>query len=63
MRGGQGRSFSKGIFLLEGIFCMHTGPGQKVEGKMNLPESFIRVIQKYGIGKEDVIFAAAADFD
>ncbi len=30
---------------------------------MNLPGSFIKVIKKYGIGKDDVIFAATADLD
>jgi len=30
---------------------------------MNLPGSFIRTIEKYGIGKKDVIFAATADLD
>lgn len=30
---------------------------------MNLPKSFISIIGKYGIKKEEVIFAAMADFD
>lgn len=30
---------------------------------MNLPDSFIKVIEKYGIGKKDIVFAAAADLD
>ncbi len=30
---------------------------------MELPNSFIRAVQKYGIAKEDLIFTAAADFD
>lgn len=30
---------------------------------MNLPSSFVSVARKYGIGQEDIIFAATADFD
>ena len=30
---------------------------------MNLPKSFISAVSKYGITKEDIIFAACADFD
>ena len=30
---------------------------------MNLPNSFISVVRKYGIAQEDIIFAAMADFD
>ncbi|MDE5801653.1 MAG: ABC transporter ATP-binding protein/permease [Lachnospiraceae bacterium] len=30
---------------------------------MNLPDSFIKVIEKYGIDKKDIVFAAAADLD
>ena len=30
---------------------------------MNLPNSFISIARKYGIKKEEIIFAAAADFD
>ena len=30
---------------------------------MNLPGSFIKIIQKYGIDKKDVIFAATGDLD
>ena len=30
---------------------------------MNLPGSFIAVAGRYGIQKEDIIFAAMADFD
>ena len=30
---------------------------------MNLPGSFISIAGKYGIKKEDIIFAAMADFD
>jgi len=35
----------------------------KEEIPMNLPRSFVSVIRKFGIGQEDVIFAATADFD
>ena len=30
---------------------------------MNLPDSFIKVIEKYGIDKKDIVFTAAADLD
>ena len=30
---------------------------------MNLPKSFVSVAAKYGISKEEIIFAAMADFD
>jgi len=35
----------------------------KEDFPMNLPNSFISVVRKYGIAQEDIIFAAMADFD
>ncbi len=35
----------------------------EMEGAMNLPSSFITIVQKYGIEKNKIIFAATADFD
>lgn len=41
---------------------MSVGSGQ--EGvEMNLPESFISIAGKYGIGKDEILFAGMADFD
>ena len=31
--------------------------------EMNLPKSFVSIAGKYGIKKEDIVFAAMADFD
>ena len=30
---------------------------------MNLPKSFVSIIKKYGIGQDEIVFAAGADFD
>ncbi len=35
----------------------------EMEGEMNLPNSFVSVVRKYGIEKSEIIFAATADFD
>ena len=40
-------------------------PGEFVrrEDEMNLPDSFVSAVRRYGIDKNDIIFAATADFD
>jgi len=40
-----------------------TGREDRLEVVMNLPGSFVKVLEKYGIGKKQVIFAAMADLD
>ena len=40
-----------------------TGYHTEMRKEMTLPDSFLTLIQKYGIGEKDVIFAAAADLD
>lgn len=35
----------------------------EMEGDMNLPNTFVSVIRKYGIEKNEIIFTATADFD
>lgn len=40
-----------------------TGREDRLEVVMNLPGSFVKVLEKYGISKKQVIFAAMADLD
>ncbi|MCI9144334.1 MAG: hypothetical protein HFH87_17230, partial [Lachnospiraceae bacterium] len=44
--------------------CRTLSAGSGQEGvEMNLPESFISIAGKYGVEKEEIIFAGMADFD
>lgn len=40
-----------------------TGREDRLEVVMNLPGSYVKILEKYGIGKKQVIFAAMADLD
>ena len=51
-------------FKTMGVRFMPAKAGRwELEGDMNLPNSFTKVIERYGIGKEEIVFAALADLD
>ena len=43
--------------------CMIVRSDTQMGVEMNLPKSFVSIAGKYGIKKEDIVFAAMADFD